>query len=109
MQSRIRGIIAGVGALGLLVGIWSAGAFAARPTPAAPAAPASQVQTNPRVQTAVRSDTSPPLREMPVVPPAYNMTLHTPEHARLRPRTGPASGPDGALQQIFGPLVMPTP
>ena len=50
--------------LGLLLGIWGAGAFAAPPAPDLTRAGSAQVQTNPVVRTAERSDTSRPLREI---------------------------------------------
>ena len=108
MQRRSKWIMAALAVLGLVFGAWGARSFAAPPAApgAAPGAPA-RVQTNPQVFTAVRSDVSPALRDIRPVPPVFNMSIPTREHSRLKPLTG--GGPDTAIQNVFSPLVMPTP
>jgi hypothetical protein len=93
--------------LGVLLGIWGASAFA-HPAPGLTRAQSAQVQTNPVVRTADRSDTSPPLRDIAPIPPAWDLSSRNPENPPL-PRPAAPAGVDAALQKVFGPLVMPTP
>src|SRR5690348_8897484 len=107
MTRKSIGMAVAIVALGLALGIWGAGAFAARPG-AEPGGQA-QVQPNPLVRTAERADVSPPLRDIVPIPPAFNMSIPNPENPEVLRRANPNPGGDGVVQKILGPLVMPTP
>src|SRR5215212_3330733 len=62
-----------------------------------------------RVDQAVRSDTSPPLRTIRPIPPTTAKLQEAPENPTIPLVGNIPKGPDAVLQRTFGPLVMPGP
>ena len=99
-----------MGAL-LLVGLGTR-AFAAPPAMNAsppPAASTYQVQTNPLVRTAVRSDVSPPLRDIAAHAPFYQPSPLDHDNPHIAHPSSGVPAVDTAIQSLLGPLAMPTP
>ncbi len=109
MNRKAMGGIVSIAIVGVLLSVWGASVFAAHPTSDVTRAGSAQVQTNPLVRTAARSDTSRPLRDIAPIPPAWDMSAHSPENPPLQRPANAHPGLDAALQKVFGPLVMPTP
>ena len=60
------------------------------------------------VKTPLKSDVSPPLRDIKPIPPQHNLVAPENENEEIVDQKG-YSGPDPVLQRFFSPLVVPTP
>src|SRR5690349_16738179 len=104
MQRKM--VILLLGALALLsLGAMSLRVSAQRSSPAL----AERTGGPDRVDQAVRSDTSPPLRTIRPIPPTTAKLQEAPENPTIPLVGNIPKGPDAALQHTFGPLIMPGP
>jgi hypothetical protein len=111
MLSRSKWIFVITAAIGLLFGGLAATTFASVPVEdRARAAPVGPQAQGPLVIQAARSDVSAPLRTMPISQPQAMVPREMRGNLDRSLNYNPLSrGLDPVIQQVFGPLVMPTP